>query len=231
MTVVTPKGCFITATDTNAGKTWVALGLIAAFRKKGYTVHAFKPVASGCEPRRSGLRNLDALALRSAAGEHLPYDSVNPYAFEPPIAPHIAAREAGTRIDLAALRQRIFDAAGAADAIVVEGIGGWLVPLHDSECVADLAALLQLPVILVVGLRLGCINHALMTAALINQHNVPFLGWVANTVVPDCPRLPATIAALRERLGAPLLATVPRIAEPRCAAPYLQEIPELILAQ
>ncbi|MCW8828653.1 MAG: dethiobiotin synthase, partial [Gammaproteobacteria bacterium] len=178
------RGFFITGTDTEVGKTWCSLGLIARLRQQGHTVVAMKPVASGCAPTAAGLRNDDALKLQAQASVALAYETINPYAFEPAIAPHIAAELAGQRIELSTIVTSYRRLAAEAEISVVEGVGGWRVPLNDAQTVADLAGAIGLPVILVVGLRLGCINHALLTAESIRASGCTLAGWIANSVEP-----------------------------------------------
>lgn len=198
-------GLFVTGTDTGIGKTRVALALLAALQARGLTAVGMKPVASGCARGAAGLRNDDALALMARGSLVLDYAAVNRYAFEPAIAPHIAAAQVGVRIDLEAIAADYAALAGRADAVVVEGVGGWLVPLNERESVADLAARLGLPVVLVVGMRLGCINHALLSAAAIRTRGLKFAGWVANCVDPAMAELEANIATLRGWMGVPLV--------------------------
>ena len=179
-----PAGYFITGTDTGIGKTVVTLGLMRWLQDRGRRVAAMKPVASGCERTPQGLRNEDALQLQQQASMPLDYDVVNPYAFEPPIAPHIAASQAGVQIELDIIRQGVRLLAEHADLVCVEGVGGWLVPLNGEESVADLAVSLGLGVVLVVGMRLGCLNHALLTAQAIQASGASLAGWVANCLPP-----------------------------------------------
>jgi dethiobiotin synthetase len=200
-------GCFVTGTDTGVGKTLVSQVLLHALRSAHAAVAGFKPIASGCDRTPEGLRNADALALQAASSIPLPYDVVNPYAFAPPIAPHLAAEQAGVAIDLDVILQRIGSV--AADRIVVEGVGGWQVPLNRTQSVADLAQRLGLPVVLVVGLRLGCLNHALLTAEAIRSCGLELAGWVANRIDPAFPCCDENIAALQERLAVPLLLRLP----------------------
>jgi len=207
--MASPRGYFITGTDTGVGKTVVTLGLMERLQGCGLRVVAMKPVASGCLRSPQGLRNSDAVQLQRQASVALQYHQVNPYAFEPAIAPHLAAAEAGVRVDLAAIRAEFEQLAARADRVCVEGVGGWLVPLNATQTVADLAGVLDLDVILVVGIRLGCLNHALLTARAINSAGLGFAGWVANLPSSGTERTDANIAALKERLAAPLLGTVP----------------------
>jgi len=159
-----------------------------------------------------GLRNEDALALQQASSVALSYTTVNPYTFAPPIAPHLAAQAAGVTIDCASIQRSI--AAVPAEQIVVEGVGGWLVPLNEQQTAADLAQLLDLPVMLVVGLRLGCINHALLTAVAIRAQGLEIVGWVANQIDPAFRLCEENIVAIDARVGAPLLMRIPWYATP-----------------
>jgi len=201
---------FVTGTDTGVGKTRVAAGLCAAFKARGLRVAAMKPVASGCVPGPRGLRSEDALALIAATNTTADYADVNPYAFEPAIAPHLAAAEAGTTIDDAVLdeaQQRLYRAAG--DVLIVEGAGGWLVPLDAHRSLADLAVRWRLDVVVVVAMRLGCLNHALLTVESIMARGLRVAGWVANIVDPDFAYLADNIAYLRATVVAPCLGIVP----------------------
>ncbi|MES2819550.1 MAG: dethiobiotin synthase [Pseudomonadota bacterium] len=205
---------FIAGTDTEVGKTTVASGLLHAARLAGLSTAAAKPVASGCRATAHGLRNEDALALLAECSLALDYAQVNPFAFAPAIAPHLAAREAGVRLDLEALLEpvrRIL--ALGADFTLVEGAGGWRVPLAGQATLSDLPVALELPVILVVGVRLGCINHALLSAEAIARDGLTLAGWVANVVDPRTARLDDNLATLAERLPAPCLGHVPRMAK------------------
>lgn len=204
-----PQGLFITGTDTGIGKTRIAAGLLTALQRRGLTTAAMKPVASGCFAGADGLRNEDALTLMEHATQAVPYRDVNPYALAEPIAPHLAAADAGIEIDIPRLTDIYQRLAACVDCVVVEGVGGWLVPLGRRTTVADLAGALGLSVVLVVGIRLGCLNHALLTADAIGATDLRLAGWVANLVEPDCPRVADNIEALRQRLRAPLLGTVP----------------------
>jgi dethiobiotin synthetase len=218
---MSPKGFFVTGTDTGVGKTVAAAALARALAARGRRVAVMKPVASGAEPASEGLRSADALALMAAANVPAPYETVNPYCFVPPVSPHIAARECGAVTDLAVIR-RCFDAlAGRADCVVVEGAGGWLAPITESATMADLALALRVPVILVVGLRLGCLNHAFLTHESIRAHGASFAGWVANGIDPAMERITENLATLAGRLGEPL-ARIPSL-DPRGAPPDLGE--------
>lgn len=207
------KGIFITGTDTGVGKTFFSVQLIHALRKQGLNVAAMKPVATGAQygsdQMDGALHNADALALIRACDRDLPYELVNPYVFEPAVAPHIAATEVQTQISLKYLKQAFNTLADQSDIVVVEGIGGWQVPLNDTKTVADLAVKLRLPVVLVVGMRLGCLNHALLTAQSIQQHDSFLLGWVANFMEAEMSRQAEHEQTLMARLQAPCLATIP----------------------
>ncbi|WP_068824617.1 dethiobiotin synthase [Pseudomonas sp. BMS12] len=210
---------FVTGTDTEIGKTTIAAGLLHAARQAGLSTAAAKPVASGCEPSAEGLRNSDALALLGECSLVLDYTEVNPFAFAPAIAPHLAAREVGVALTVAALAGPVRHVLGrGADFTLVEGAGGWRVPLAGRESLSDLACELGLPVILVVGVRLGCINHALLSAEAIERDGLRLAGWVANIVDAQTSRLEDNLATLNERLPAPCLGRVPRLAEATPAA-------------
>ncbi|MBB1518223.1 dethiobiotin synthase [Aquipseudomonas guryensis] len=216
---------FVTGTDTEVGKTTIAAGLLHAARLAGLSTAAAKPVASGCEVTAEGLRNSDALALLGECTLPLTYAQVNPLAFAPAIAPHLAAREAGVALTLDALLAPVQQVlAQGADFTLVEGAGGWRVPLAGQANLSDLPIALGLPVILVVGVRLGCINHALLTAEAIARDGLTLAGWVANIVDPHTARLEENLATLAERLPAPCLGQVPRLAQasPAAVAAYLQ---------
>ena len=207
---MTAKGFFITGTDTEVGKTVVATALVRGLVARGLRIAVMKPVASGSQRTPEGLRNEDALALMQASNVAAPYDRVNPYCFEPAISPHIAAEESGITVDLHHIR-RNFDALSAdADLVVVEGAGGWLAPVGPGTSMKDLARALELPTILVVGLRLGCINHALLTKLAIESQGATFAGWIANILDPAMPKQKDNLETLARGLGAPPLEIVPR---------------------
>jgi len=191
------------------GKTAVTLGMMAYLQAQGHRVAAMKPVASGCEHTAAGLVNADALQLQRQSSVALPYALVNPYAFEPPIAPHIAAARVGQTIAIDTIRSACAEIAGKADRVLVEGVGGWQVPLNDDETLADLARALELEVILVVGIRLGCLNHALLTAASITASGCVPAGWVANRLPPGADFAGENINTLKSRLSFPFLGDIP----------------------
>ena len=203
------SGYFITGTDTEVGKTVVTLGLMRYLQAQGKRVVAMKPVASGCEATPAGLRNDDALQLQRQASLDLDYALINPYAFEPAIAPHIAAAQAGTQVRLDAIQAAYTQIAGQVDCMLVEGVGGWRVPLTATETVADLAQRLGLDVILVVGIRLGCLNHALLTVGAIEAAGIPLAGWVANCLPPPSAATNENINTLKSMISSPLLGIVP----------------------
>lgn len=207
------SGYFITGTDTGVGKTVVTLGLMQYLQAQGQTVVAMKPVASGCERTAAGLRNADALQLQQQASVPLDYALVNPYAFEPAIAPHIAAARAGIRIDMGKILSGYQELTRQADCVLVEGVGGWQVPLTDDETMADLARALGLEVILVVAIRLGCLNHALLTAESVLARGCSLGGWVANRFSPLPESVLENINYLKSMLSVPLLGVLPDLAE------------------
>lgn len=202
---------FITGTDTGVGKTLISSALLHAFAEKGMRVAGFKPVAAGSD---ADGRNDDATALLAAGNVALDYHAVNPYCFRPAIAPHIAAVQAGERIEFARILAAYHGLAAQVDEVIVEGAGGFRVPLGDGQDSADLAGELNIPIILVVGMRLGCLNHALLTAEAVAARGLVLAGWVANVLDAQMPALQDNVAALRERIAAPLLGIVPCLAEP-----------------
>jgi dethiobiotin synthetase len=200
------RGLFVTGTDTGVGKTRVAVALIHALRTQGLRVAAMKPVSAGSA---AGELNEDVTALLQAVNVEADVRNVNPYAFAEPVAPHIAAAQAGVQIELAVIAAAYSRLAAAADVVVVEGAGGWRVPLNAHEDMADLAQLLGLPIVLVVGLRLGCLSHAVLTAESIASRRLPWAGWVANHIDPAMAHQTENIAALRTRLPGPCLGIQP----------------------
>lgn len=201
-------GWFITGTDTGVGKTFIAELVLEGLKQAGIAACGMKPVASGCRHTVDGLRSEDAERLIAASSVRPAYPTANPYAFLEPIAPHIAARLVGQVIDIGVIRHAFTELRRAA-RVVVEGVGGWRVPIGPRQTMADVAAALGLPVVLVVGVRLGCINHALLTADAIAADGSRLVGWVANSVASDLAHSSDAIAALEQRLSAPLLATIP----------------------
>ncbi|HKC53102.1 MAG TPA: dethiobiotin synthase [Burkholderiales bacterium] len=204
------QGYFVTGTDTGVGKTVVACALLRAFARTGKSVVGMKPVAAG----REGGRWADVEALAHASTVNARPQIVNPYAFEPAIAPHIAAGLAGVEIVLETIASAYEELSRLAKLVVVEGAGGFLVPLNATQTGADLATRLGLPIVLVVGMRLGCLNHALLTRRQIEASRLHCAGWVANCIFPDMPHLDGNIRALEQRLDCPLLGVVPFLREP-----------------
>lgn len=211
---------FVTGTDTDVGKTRISVALIELLQRQGKRVAAMKPIASGCELTVDGLRNDDALQLTRQANVDLPYELINPYAFEPAIAPHIAAEQVDITIELALIKQNFDLIQQQSDVVVVEGAGGWLVPINQTETMADLAIHLILPVILVVDIRLGCINHALLTVKAIESTGLKLQGWVANNFGRN-PESIEIVETLTQRIWAPCLGYVPTLEENESAADYL----------
>ncbi|MDC7705353.1 dethiobiotin synthase [Vogesella indigofera] len=199
------QGYFITGTDTEIGKTHSAVKLIRHWQAQGRCVLAMKPVASGCDILPDGSWHNDDVARLVAATGQTDLALMNPYRFLPPVSPHIAARDAGVTIDPALIVAHYQSLAADADVVLVEGAGGWLAPLSDTLDMQGLAQVLQLPVILVVGMKLGCINHALLTAQAIRASGCTLAGWVANRVVPAQLAFEDNLATLTRALGEPLL--------------------------
>jgi dethiobiotin synthetase len=204
------QGYFVTGTDTGVGKTLIACALLHAFARTGKSVVGMKPVAAG----REGGRWADVEALARASTVSAATRIVNPYAFEPAIAPHIAAELAGVEIALETIARAHEELSRLADVVVIEGVGGFLVPLNARQTGADLATRLGLPIVLVVGMRLGCLNHALLTRRQIGACRLRCVGWVANCILADMPHLDGNIRALEQRLDCPLLGVVPFLHEP-----------------
>ncbi|HUL93720.1 MAG TPA: dethiobiotin synthase [Burkholderiales bacterium] len=201
----------MTGTDTGVGKTLIACALLHALAGSGRSAVGMKPVAAGSEAGHWA----DVEALAAASVVRAPSHLANPYAFEPAIAPHIAAELAEVRIEIETIAHAYEALCRRAEVVVVEGVGGFLVPLNARDTGADLAKRLALPIVLVVGMRLGCLNHALLTRAQIEAHGLRCAGWVANCVAPDMPHLDGNVRALEERLHCPLLGTVPFQRDPR----------------
>lgn len=205
---------FVTGTDTGVGKTLVSCALLQALARRHPRVVGMKPVAAGLVQTPDGWDSEDAIALRAASTVRVPPALDNPVRLPDPLSPHLAAERAGTRIDIPHLVACQRELAQHADAMVVEGAGGFLVPLSPEHTGADLAQALGLPVLLVVGLRLGCLNHALLSAEAIRARGLPLAGWVANRIDPGMAAADDNIAFLRQRLGAPLLADIAHSAAP-----------------
>ena len=221
--LMTQQTLFVTGTDTGVGKTRIAAALCHALAAGGARVAAMKPVASGCALTPEGLRNDDALRLLAAMNVRAHYSEVNPYAFAPAIAPHIAAREAGVDIDFDVLDRAFARLKMQSQFLIVEGAGGWLAPLDAQRGFADLAARWHMDVVLVVGMRLGCLNHALLTVESIERRGLRLRGWVANAIDPGFERLTENVSTLRNRISAPCLGffSFDPQADPRTLAPAL----------
>lgn len=206
------KNYFIAGTDTDVGKTLVACALLHAAKQQGMKTLAIKPIAAGSEEGPEGRVNRDAVLLSREMTETLAYAQLNPVLFDAPIAPHIAAAQEGRRVSVAQLAGYCRGALiKPADLRLVEGAGGWRVPINMQQTLADLAVELQIPVILVVGMKLGCLNHALLTAGAIARDGLPLAGWVANQIDPDMSYFEENIQSLAEMMHAPCLGIIPRL--------------------
>lgn len=204
---------FVTGTDTGVGKTVVSAALLHAFRAHGRRAVGMKPVASGCERAPEGWRNEDALALQAASDPRPPYDDVNPYALPAPLAPEIAARDAGVDVQLGVLVSAFERLHPLADMVLVEGVGGWAAPLTATLDQRHLVQELRLPVVLVVGMRLGCINHARLSARAIQEDGAHLVGWIANEVDPVMARRDENFALLSARMPVPCWGRLPHVAD------------------
>jgi dethiobiotin synthetase len=212
------RGVFVTGTDTGIGKTRVSVALVAELVAGGVRAVGMKPVASGCDASDRGWRHDDALQLQSSSDPRPEYAQCNPYAFPEAIAPHLAAASSGVTIELAPIAAAYAALAARCDVVVVEGVGGWDVPLSDRLMQSAIPLALKLPVVLVVGLRLGCINHALLSARAIVADGCTLAGWIGNRVDPAMARVDDNVATLADRLGAPCLGIVPHgVSVPRDA--------------
>lgn len=215
------RAVFIAGTDTGIGKTHVACALLHALRDAGYSACGMKPVASGCIETPAGLRNDDALALQAASSDAPAYALINPVALRDPLSPHLAAAHAGVRIALPPLRAAFEALSASHRRVVVEGVGGWLVPLAPGLFASDIAVQWKLPVLLVVGLRLGCLNHAVLSARAIVADGCQLLGWIGNRIDPDMLAAEENLASLRALLPAPCLGVLPHGVAPASAAALL----------
>ena len=215
---------YITGTDTGIGKTLASSALLHALRGHGLRAVGMKPVASGCERIDGEWKNADALALQAAGEPGIAYADINPFALEHPLAPELAARDAGVDVTLDPILAAYARLAQQADALVVEGVGGWAAPLSASLMQADLVRALRVPVVLVIGLRLGCLNHALLSARAIAADGVHLAGWIASQVDPDMQRVDDNIAMLRARMPAPCWGVLPHApdADPAAMARHLR---------
>ena len=203
------KKYFVAGTDTGVGKTAMTVALLNHFKQQGLSTAALKPIASGCDEVDGKLYNEDAQAMLDAMTHQCDYSKVNPYAFLPPIAPHLAAKDAGIDLNVASLLNSAEPMLLApVDILLIEGAGGWMVPLNEKETLADFVEALELPVILVVGMRLGCINHALLTYEQITSRKLTMAGWIANCLSDDMLYLQENIATLKKLLPAPCMGVV-----------------------
>ena len=205
---------YVTGTDTGIGKTLASCALLHALQGHGLRVAGMKPVASGCEMIDGEWKNADALALQAAGERGIAYADINPFALEHPLAPELAARDAGIDVTLPAILAAHARLAERADALIIEGVGGWAAPLSASLMQADLVRTLRIPVLLVVGLRLGCLNHALLSARAIAADGAHLAGWIASHVDPAMERVDDNLAMLRERLPAPCWGVLPHAEHP-----------------
>ena len=212
---------FVTGTDTGVGKTFVASALLRAAAAHGLECVGYKPIAAGAAVHEGALQNEDALELISAAETTLAYADINPVVLRPAIAPHIALAQVGRRVTV----QELAEACPETPFTLVEGAGGWFVPLNERETLADLCAALNAKVILVVAMKLGCLNHALLTSAAIKRAGLELAGWVANCLHDPMPYLAENIDTLRQRLPGPCLGTVPHVASPQDAVRFLDLAP------
>lgn len=212
LSIVT-KRWFITGTDTDVGKTIASCTLLQAAASQGYRTVGYKPVASGSQITVDGLRNSDALALQANSSERLPYSQINPLTLLEATSPNIASESEGCEIHLSALSQGLRQLEQQAEWILIEGAGGWFTPLSPQATFADWVQQEQLPVIMVVGVKLGCINHALLTALAIQQAGLTLVGWVANEVIPAGTRQAEYLATLVRMIDAPLLGVIPHLAD------------------
>ena len=203
------RGVFVTGTDTGVGKTLISAALIHLLVNKCERVVGMKPVASGCRKTAAGLRSGDAEMLMAAANVSGDYSDINSYAFAPAISPHLAAQEVGVKIELENMFKHFDILSQQSDTVVVEGVGGWRAPLGEVITIEQMARTFGLPVILVVGLKLGCINHTLLTADAIEAAGLTLAGWVANTIDPAMERVEENVATIRRRLAVPMLGWVP----------------------
>jgi len=204
---------FITGTDTDSGKTLVTLGLMHALQQKGLRVNGMKPVAAGVSEIDSEAVNEDAQLIRLQSSRQLPYELVNPHLFEPAIAPHIAAQQVDRTIDFKPVKAAFYEIEKQSELVVVEGAGGWLVPLNEQQDVADIAVHMNLPVILVVGLKLGCINHARLSMQAIQARGCRVMGWVGSQIDPEMMNVDENIKTLKQYLPVQCLGVVPWLEE------------------
>ncbi len=198
---------FITGTDTNVGKTYTTLALMHYYQQQGKSVIGMKPVASGCTLQNGQLKNDDALLLQQHASIAVDYELINPYAYLQPVSPHIAGANNPVELNRVGDALRILQ--NMADIVLVEGVGGWYAPINNQQAVSDMAKYLGLPMIMVVAIRLGCINHARLTDEAIRASGLPYIGWLANCTDPEMMKCDETIATIKKILDVPLLGVLP----------------------
>lgn len=206
------NGFFITGTDTDVGKTWTTLALMRALQMRGLAVNGMKPVSAGCGWMQGGWKNADALLLQQHASSAFDYQRINPYAFQLPVSPHIACGD--TKVEMEVILRGFEYLRDRSDCVLVEGAGGWFSPLCQDWDNAHLAKIMRLPIILVVGMRLGCINHARLTDMAIRQSGCELAGWVAVRIERDMPEFQANLDFLRVGIEAPLLGVLPHMSRP-----------------
>ena len=222
------KSVFIAGTDTGIGKTFAACGLLRALRAAGARASGMKPVASGCIETPDGLRSEDALALIAASNPQPPYAECNPFAFAEPVSPHIAASEAHAEITLNPIEDAYDSIALQTDVVVMEGVGGWLAPLSDNLRASAIPRHLRMPVILVVGLKLGCLNHAQLTARAIHADDCELIGWIGNRIDPEMLHAKENLATLHRSVGAPCLGVLPYGIDEVAAAAALRDAADAV---
>ncbi|TDF41345.1 dethiobiotin synthase [Alteromonadaceae bacterium M269] len=217
------KTYFVTGTDTEVGKSFVTATILKCLSSAQYKTLGFKPIAAGCEQTADGLRNEDGLLLQDASSLDVPYELVNPIAFEPPVAPHLAAKQENKVIDTPMLSDTLATLQGLEpDLLLVEGAGGWRLPLGNGRYLSDWCVEETLPVILVVGVKLGCLNHAVLTAEAIKRDGLKLAGWIANYCDEEMPLLNENVASLKSLIDAPMLGEVKRAANSDEAGKFLE---------
>ncbi len=202
---------FIAGTDTEVGKTVVSKAILQALAAHGLTTIGYKPVAAGCKETDDGLKNSDALHLQEAATKDIVYDDVNPYALLNPTSPHIAAKQDGVNIEYSVLSDKLEEHKKSADVVLVEGAGGWRVPISDDECLSSWVQKEKMPVVLVVGIKLGCLSHAMLSVEAIQNDGLEIIGWAANRINPGTENYADIIKMLEEKIPAPKLGEIPYV--------------------
>ena len=202
---------FIAGTDTEVGKTVVSKAILQALAAHGLTTIGYKPVAAGCKETDDGLKNSDALHLQEAATKDIAYDDVNPYALLSPTSPHIAAKQDGVNIEFSVLSDKLEEHKKSADVVLVEGAGGWRVPISDDECLSSWVQKEKMPVVLVVGIKLGCLSHAMLSVEAIQNDGLEIIGWAANRINPGTENYADIIKMLEEKIPAPKLGEIPYV--------------------